>query len=337
VKRWAPALVLVSLAAGCGAGTAVSGRVVWPAAVPVRTFPRIYVASGPRRHEIRFAEEMAAHLRSGGRARVRRVDADDVETMRAGGSIPTPSVVMRLDLDFDEGSRPEWMSRPETVCGPLGCYTTTRTRMVDVPIVLAELRIEVEDGPSGRVLQRTAVEAREEGNDYELMRRRVADELLRRAERMVDQRIDEVQVRLLGADVPEVTTAIEAIDRGEWQRGRALLEQVIEDDAFDRLPAAVRARVLYDLGLARRFDPSTMEDVGAHFRAAESALREAVRLDPDERYARALEELRAHRRQVEILIEQRAAAAHNFSLVERRPDPGGERPEGLPTPPPGYR
>ena len=46
----------------------------------------------------------------------------------------------------------------------------------------------------------TAVQAREEGNDYELMRRRVADELLRRAERMVDQRVDEVQVRLLGAD-----------------------------------------------------------------------------------------------------------------------------------------
>jgi len=290
---------------------------------------KIWIAGGHLEHELRLQERLTEHLRQGD-AEVRRVELDDLEPLRQAGDIPHATIVVILDLALDEDTRPEWTSRPEYVCGPAGCYTTTRSVVYQMPVVRAELEVTVYDGPTARVQQRVTLRSTDEGGDWQRMRQEVVRDLIGRLTRMVDQRREQVEVELFEVDVPAVRRAVEAIEGGDWTRGRGLLERAWHSDEVRALPEEERARVLYDLGQARRFDPSTLDQPEQHFAAAERALRAAVRLDGHPQYERALSDLSSHRRQLALLRAQREAAAHNFRI-------GRPPPADVPDPPASYR
>jgi len=101
----------------------------------------------------------------------------------------------------------------------------------------------------------------------------------------------------------------------------------VESSEFDELPREHRAVVLYDLGQVRRFDRSLPPE--QRFERAAEALRAAVRLAPEPRYALALGDLQAHRRSRAMVREQHAAMAHNFRI-------GSGRGPDVPEPPDHY-
>ena len=326
-------LATLALLCACSA-TTVSGTLQIPAAIPLRTFPHIFVASGPQLAEIQLSQALVDHLRDGQR-HVQRVERAELEHMRARGAIPLASVVVIVELDQRRINQTRFQTRPETVCGPAGCYTRNRTDAFDVPTLHGRLRVTVHEGPSARVLQRVSEAVSEEGYGWARMESRIVQRLLRTITRMVDARTERVAVQLLRVDVPEVERAIAEIGDGRWRRGRVRLERAARTDDVRELDDVVRARVLYNLGIARRFDPVTIRrDPQRHFRSAEASLQAAIRLDPDPLYDRALRELQAHRQQVSMLHEQREAAEHNYRL--RDASTGSGNTDVLPTPPPGY-
>lgn len=324
-------LALAALAA-CGS-TEVQARVVYPATVPVRTFPRIWVAGGHLDFEVAAVRAIVEHLRTGGgapagaRPDVQIVELDALEPLRRAGRIGPATVVMIVEVELREGSRPEWSSRPETVCGPAGCREASR--MYDVPILDARLRLTVYEGPTARVLQRAAARSRQEGRDSDTMRADALRDLMTKVRALLDQRVENVDVALLHVDAPEVERAIESIEAGKWREGRVMLERVARGPTFRALSREERARVLYDLSQARRFDPTTIARGARHFDAAESALRAAIRIDDRPRYREALRVLAAHRAQMELVRTQREAAEHNYALERGRE-------AGVPPPPASY-
>ncbi len=325
MTRFASLGLVVCSVLGCASGTVVGARVLRPAVVPLRAFPRVWVTRGHLLEEVTLSEALGAHLTELGGVEVSFVDLDSLEPARTAGRIPPATIVVITQIDFHESTDSRWTSRPETVCGSAGCYAGRRTYVYDVPTLRAVLTLTVHDGPTAQLRQRLRLKADEEGRDYDVMRHRATAALVDRLLPLVDQRVENVRVVLYGVDVPEVEAAVRTIARGEWTAGRRALEHAVRSDAVRALEPSERARVLYDLGQARRFDPSTLTDPERHFRAAEHALRAAIRLDPDRRYRRALAELAAHREGVELVREQQDAAEHNFRVGQ-----------GVPEPPPGY-
>lgn len=301
-----------------------------PATVPLRTFPRVVVTSGHDALEITLAQELVGHLHAD--TRVQRIDRDQLETMRRAGQIPSATLVVMIEVDTEEGMEVETTSRQETVCGPNGCYRRTRYDNFDVPTLKATTTLTVYEGPTARVLQRATLEAKERGREYDAMRARILEHFLVDLKRLVDSRPERVEVRLLPVDLPGVAEALELIALGKWRDGRLGLERAARSGAVGALEQGQRARLFYDLGVARRFDPVSAErDSEAHFEAAETAFRKAIDLDPRPRYADALAQLREHRRATTEVARQREATERNFALEEQR-DPAAE----VPPPPPGY-
>ena len=325
--------------AACTRGPTVVGWVEYPATMPLRAFPVVLVASGYEPESIALAQQLVRHLNAG-EQEARRVSQDDLEPMRLRGEIPAASVVVLLELSFQEHTGTRFSTRPETVCGPAGCYQRNRTEAYDVPTLDARVRLTVFDGPSAQVLQRLSFDVTEEGRGYGRMRERALAGLSQRLVRLVEPRVEDVRVKLLDVEVPAVRAALEAIRGGDWREGRVRLERAVRSEAVRALEAPLRARVFYDLAQARRFDPVSRErDLERHFEAAEVPLRRAIRLDPDPRYDAALRELRRHREQLALHRAQQEAAEHNFRLGRAQPAPQAESADDLgpvPPPPPAY-
>src|SRR5690606_24563446 len=139
------------------------------------------------------------------------------------------------------------------------------------------LDVTVRDGPTGRVLQRARVVARSERMRFERLRARVMARLRARLLARFDVRRERVAVDLLEVEsVPEVDRAVAAAAAGDWARARNSLERLARNARG--LEPEQRARLLYNLGQARRFDPSPGPQ---RLPLAARALREAARLDPD--------------------------------------------------------
>ena len=299
-------------AAGCGGSTTVTARVVHPAAVPLRSFPAIWIASSGLPEEDHLASAVAAHL-SDGQSEIHQVNVDALEPARVAGQIPPASAVMILEIDVDEATVTRWGSRPDTICGPAGCYSTTRSYAYNVPALAMTLKLTVYDGPTARVLRRMTLRERDSGRDFEVLRSRTVERLAERIGTLVDRRSEEVEVELLEVDHPVVERAIRAVDDGDWHEGRTLLEEVPDSRGWRSLDRETRAKILYNLGQARRFDPTTMDSPDRHFRAAQSALSAAARLDDSPIYGAALGQLAAHRARSEQLRRQDESAARNFA------------------------
>lgn len=316
----------LALTSACGGGLTVAGTVVRPAAVPLRAFPHILVVRGSGEESREVAEQLAAHL-GGSRSEVRTPTAEEVAALRERGALRPGTVVVAVDAELFQEDRPTWGRRDMMDCGPVGCVETQRPAMQSTPVVIGRVRLTVTDGPSGRALQREDLVEEEVGPDVLGSRLRVLERLGERTTSLVDQRAEPVRVELLHVDAPEVRRALELIARGQWAHGASALQAFAESTAMDALPPDARARVLYDLGQARRFDPSLPPEE-RDARASE-ALRAAVRTVPDARYAAAIVELSAHRRSRALVRAQEEARTHNFRLAS---DAGA-----VPEPPASYR
>tara|TARA_B100001750_G_scaffold106849_1_gene84506 strand:- start:1590 stop:2633 length:1044 start_codon:yes stop_codon:yes gene_type:complete len=328
--RWVATVVVLSAAlVGCARGPVVHASYAVPATVPLRSFPRVLVTSGHDPLEIALGQELVAALQSS--VDVWRVDRDQLEQRRRAGEIRGATLVALVEVRLQEGIDTETTSRPETVCGPNGCYRRTRYDTFDVPTLRATAVLTVYEGPTARMLQRVHRTVRERGRSFEQMRERVLVQLREGLRELVDGREERVQVRLLQVDLPGVEPALETLAAGRWRAGRLELERAARSPAAEALEPAERARLFYDLGVARRFDPAPPEAPTENFTAAEAAFEAAVRLHPHPRYAEALAALRDHRRATEEAARQREATERNFAL-ERQADPHAE----APPPPPGY-
>ncbi|MBX3271543.1 MAG: hypothetical protein KF729_14855 [Sandaracinaceae bacterium] len=319
-------VLAVALAAGCGGGLRVGGEIDRPARMPVRAFAHIVVVADESEASRAIAERLIEHLR-GGDSRVELRSGAELEALRAAGRVARGTIALGVEATLLEEARRAWSRRPILECGAFGCLDTPHPRVVELGAVRGHLTLTVADGPSGRPLQREELAAEEEGTDPLGMRLRILERLSTDATRLVDAQRETVDVELLAVDVREVRDALDAIGAGLWDRGAAALDRFVASPAFGALGAEARARVLYDLGQARRFDPSLPPDE-RHARAAE-ALRAAIRLDPRPRFSRALDDVAADRRSGSLLRAQREARAHNFRLAR------GEDP--VPEPPATYR
>lgn len=313
--------LLISLFAGCSTAVTVRGDVLKPAQVPVRAFPRIFVTSGDDTESQQMALAVARHL-ARGRSTVDRLDRAVIARLRAEGRIERATVVIELATTFSRHASSGWLG--PTDCGPAGCLDAARN-FRDEPILRARVIVTVQDGPSGRALQRVELMEEGSGSDATALRARVLERLSQRTLALVDQRIEQVPVRLYPLDLPAVRRAVEAIEEGRWADGRQILEKFVRDERFRSLPRDQRALVLYNLGQARRFDRTLPPE--QRFRAAGRALRAAVRLMPVPSYAQAIAELEQHRQNRAMVREQQEAMAHNFGLGRRSEDHSPPPPE----------
>jgi hypothetical protein len=329
MRRWA--IVALVLLGGCGGGVAVRARVVRPAAVPVRAFPHILVMAERGSENERIAAHLTRHLADGD-SRVRRIGADGLAALRRSGGVPPNTIVLRVRTRWVRTTRTTWVrSRASIPCPGLRCLASTpNATLVDVAVLQGRLTLRVEVGATGRTLQVQTVREEEAGDDELRMRLAVIDRLIRRGTRLLDQRAETVRVQLLAVDRVPVEQALQAIEAGDWRRGRALLEAFVDTPTHAALPVSDRARVAYDLGQALRFDGSL--PAAERFDAAARWLRRAARLRPERRYAEALDALYAHRQHVEQVRAQQAATSYNFGV-------GGQtaEPPAVPEVPAAYR
>lgn len=313
-RRWPVALLLV---AGCAGTVTATGRVQEPAAVPVRAFPRIWLLEGELPVERELVRRLAEHLERSDKASVEIITRGQWADRRARGGVPRATVVVRLHLDVDEQMDTRWTRRPDTICDAMGCYTVNRSYPYDMPTLQAQLVVTVYAGRSAQRLQRArATTESQEGHSYDTMRERARRELAQRLEEMVDHRRRAVQVELLETDHPPVKRALALAAEGSWRKARRILERFAQRAELQQLDPSERARVLYNLGQARRFGTRAHEEPRRRLQAAQQALREAAELDDDDRYATALKAAARDLRNAELIREQRQAARYNFSLAD---------------------
>jgi hypothetical protein len=309
-------LLCLGAASGCAGVTRVGAAVAHPAQIPIRAFPRVVLVPGLGPHDREIADALALHLMSSGLSDVRVQASALLEDV--GIEAPGTAVV-QLSIALSTVGRTDWVNRPDTVCGAFGCYQTTRTYPVYMPVTDARMTVVVRDGHTGRTLQEAVITARCSSASQTQMERSILHDLADRLGEAVDVRDEPVRVELLDLDDETVERAIALLRRGAWHEGREVLEGFIASGQVAALDREERARAYYDLGLARRFDPTTMDDPERHFALARAALDKALELDArEDRYAAALSALDAHREQARIVREQALALEHNRSLADAR-------------------
>jgi len=301
---------------------------VHPAQVPVRAFPRILVIASDTGEADQLAAAIVAHLEGDG-SHVRRGTPAEARALRQRGELARGTVLLHVDAALRDERRAGWTRSNRLDCGPLGCVESNRPVMRYVPAVAGRVALTVFDGRTGRRLQRESIEAEASDGDPMGMRLQVIERLTERTVQLLDQRAEDVAVELHPTEAPQVQAALDAIRDGRWTHGRDLLERYVVSADFGALSREERARVLYDLSQARRFDPSVPPDV--RFERASEALEAAVQLHPQDRYASAISELEAHRRARELVQAQEQARHHNFRVGRT------EGAASVPEPPESYR
>lgn len=301
----ASALFAAMTFAGCATTRHVQGVILEPALIPIRSYERIWIAAGDLPEERALANAVATDLHSVGQQNVRSLRINELEPLRASGRIPSGTVVVLLRLEFRESTRTRWFTRPETVCGPSGCFSTRRTVAYDVPALEGEATVTVYDGPTAAVQQQVVLRDGDHGRPFTAMRPRIIERLAQKVGLRTAETPRRVNIRVFRVDAEPVARALTEIEDGQWAEGRRSLERFVRSAAYRSLAAPDRARVLYNLGQARRFDPTTLHRGAAHFERARAALRRAVEIDPQHDFRRALIELRRHQHAHQLILEQR--------------------------------
>lgn len=313
------ALCVVSATSACSGTWVARGTLVRPAQLPLRTFPLVLIASSPLDGDEGMADVLAAHLGSSEGVEVRRVRVTELEPMRRAGTLPSASVVVIVETRTVESVRPEWTSRPETACVAGGCYTADRPVAYEVSQITMLASIWVHDGPSARRLQEVELRVDDEGVEFEDLRARARETLSERVRRAVDSGEIPIDVELLDVDLAGVGYALRVLEAGGWSEGRRILARLVQSRAFTALDAEDRARVLYDLGQAVRFDVSSDEPTDERLVASAALFRAALHLDPDARYAHALASVDRQRNDEALFRAQQRAREHNFALGAQAP------------------
>jgi hypothetical protein len=335
VSAYLLSLVLLLLAA-CSPTVTVHGPTLFPARMPVRAFPTIWISGGSLDEEVFLQDRLAAHLADDGQHEVRRVDLAELEPARKAGKISATTVVILIDLKVDESVRNDWATSPASVCGYYGCYTQYQSYPISVPELRGEAQVTVYEGPTARVLQRErfhnlSADDSEQGADALL------EGLAREIERSVDVLRKRERVQLYEVkEVPGVNDAVALIESGKWYEGRDLLERAKDQVAGE--DPETQARVWFDLGLARWFAPGPAGLTESAYQDARRALAMALELEPHPVHRRVLAALDLARKNYAVLEEQRRATAHNYALrtsaqQEAQPVAPTPAPEATPSTP----
>ena len=326
--KWAVAFLLC---AGCAQVVNIPLRLTRAAQVPVRAFPRVLVVADPTDESAQVAAHLVAHL-GGGRSRVREVSRRRARELVRTGTLRPGTILVHVRAELISSERPTVVRRRELECGPLGCVDRQRSRFEAVPVLTGYARLTVVDGVTGRRLQREEVSASETSDDPMGMRLRVLERLLSLTAELVDPQVELQPVELLPTELPEVQAAVRELRGGHATRARRRLTRLVRSDHFSALPLEVRAQVLFDLGQAHRLDVGV--PAALRFRRSHEALRAAVRLVPEPRFARALDQLESQRRSRAEVLAQERATAHNYGIAR---DAAEGRDRSVPNAPTGYR
>ncbi len=313
-------LVLLGLLfSGCVRTVTVRAPVTFAARVPVRVFPSLWIAGGTFDEDKRIAERLADHLAQDSKIEVRQVDLAELEPARVAGKIPATTAVLLVELELREGEQAYWDTAPVQSCSYYGCTTQYQSFMSTAPALTAVATLTVYEGPTARVLQREQVGRTVVSDSSERARVEMVELVASDVERLVDTSSVNERVILYRVDMPEVDAAIARVEGKNWVDARRLLEEA--KAKLGGLNKKTQARVWYDLGHARRFAPGERGLDEAAYQAAQRAFNWAIRLDPNEEYARALTRLEKHYRSVIDMAEQERARQHNFeAMVPAQPD-----------------
>jgi hypothetical protein len=147
-------LAVSLLCSACSTHTTAHATLTRPASIPIRAFTRALVGGGHLDHELAVVEAVVTHLEGGG-LDASRVEVDQLETLRQRRQIAPGTAVILVGLTLEERSRTEMGTRPETLCGRLGCTTVEHPSVLyEIPVTRARVRLTIYDGPSARVMQR---------------------------------------------------------------------------------------------------------------------------------------------------------------------------------------
>jgi len=305
------ALGLLAPLAACVRPVAVRASVLYPARVPVRSFPAVWLVGGEL-PEGDLGARLAKHLEQDGRE-VKRVPLGELEPLHAAGAISPLTLVVLLEAGLASALQEGYDTVPVQYCDFYwGCSTHFESVYVATPVLAGEVKLTVYEGPTARVLQTESFHAAVAAEDSKATRTRVVDDLGVQLERAVDVLKADVKVELEPVDaLPLVTEAIDRIRAGDWRAGRELLEQ--QAKRLGGREHDEQARVWYDLGVARWHAPGAEGLTQPAFEAARRALGWAVARG-GARYQPALEALERARERQAVLEEQRSATAYNFGL-----------------------
>lgn len=319
-------LVLVATGA-CARPLVVKAPVLYPARVPVRAYPSIWVVGGAL-PEGDLGERLRAHIAHDAQTTTRRLEVKELEPLRESGSIPPLTLVVILEPSMYSDVQSRWEVVPVRYCDYYwGCFTDYQNVYSTTPQVVGEVVLTVYDGPTARVLQKEHFQSVSYERNTPRVRAQLLEQLATQLERSVDVLKSEARFELEPVDeIPAVRQALADIQAGRWEAGRSLLEQAALQ--LDGLSHEVQARVWYDLAIARWQAPGPGGLTRQAYEAAKRALDLAVAREQSGRYRGALERLELARQREAILEEQRRAREHNFAMA-----PASAPPAASPTPP----
>ena len=187
--------------------------------------------------------------------------------------------------------------------------------------------IEIRNAASGAVMQ-----ARQEVGEYEtqagpdsaLMEAFVV--LSNTVTSLVRETPHPVEVQFERPKNDQARQAIAMIVEQRWTEGRAVLEQIVADPAFESMGTEERAALLFDAALAIAWEPGPVLEEIARIERAQPMIVRASELDQNLEVQRAQQDVADH---LEVL--RRDAMLHS-----ERERLAGEATLAYPTVPPGY-
>jgi hypothetical protein len=312
---WSLVIALGLGAGACAKTVQVRAPMLVPARLPVRAFPSIWVAGGDDPLETYLLDRLAAHLARDGKREVRRVPTEALEPAREAGQIQPTTTVLFLRASSQAGLTRYWDSAPVQYCGFYGCTMDMQTYVVNAVEVRLRADVTIYEGPTARVLQQESFEKVVAGDDEEALRQAAVEQLGVELERAVDVLRVRPRFELYKVRIPAVEAALEQIEKGDWDAGRAHLENAAK--GLGGQDKETQARVWYNLGIARWAAPGRAGLTREAYESAQRALTWAQRLMPAPQHEGALAELEQARKRFQVLQEQRSATAYNFELAKR--------------------
>lgn len=328
----------------------MSAVVSYPAVMPLRVYPVVLIAFGSEANGADAAARIEEHLRQpvdGSQAvEAQRMPRENVEQLIAAGTLQPGTAI--VDVTSAQSVRVTTVPRTFTYqdCSFGRCVSRMRTDYIDEAVLSLAVTMSVRDIRTGRVIHSVREDAQLTGAGPRA-ERVLLDRVMSVLLPYLDQRTERVRLRLFRVPEPRVERALELLRDGEWRAARVLLEEAVRSPELAALDAETRARALYDLSVARRFDPTTTADVARHYAAAQAALEAAIALDPERTvYRDALASLQADQARAAALQVQHDVARANAASAAEPPSPSPAVPptplppvgeEAVPQPPPTYR
>lgn len=266
----------------CGPSHEVTIPVDHPPLFALETHRGVWLASQTP-EAVAVADQLAARL-AGSSAELHRVSIDALEPARQRQTIPRGTLVLIVEVTFQDTFQSRFGQRPETICGATGCYTQYRSYRYLVPQVRGELQLTGYDGPSARRLGEHTMIAQRSGNNTTALRQDVASALADQALTLFRPRRGEISIRFLEEGAEEGQAALRLLEDGHIPEGVLSYQTWTASRAFAELPPGAQAIGYHNLGLAFRLAAFSQTDAATrqqHLANAVESLEAALQRAPD--------------------------------------------------------